>query len=184
MPSMSGQGRIARQWWRDHRQSFGTAKFVVLCIFLSVGGCKAQVVPEPRETAACITVTSPIQVLHAVQVAAPEGGDVCLLLPPKEALTFHGSDALVIPSGMSVSLDCQGGRADLASYQGDLTLGQGATLALRNCTISTYLPGAAAEVPANAETPFSLFGNSPNSLVQVEHSYLEAPCTVAHLVAI
>lgn len=93
-------------------------------------------------------------------------------------LTFHGSDPLVIPPGMSVSLDCHGGRADLASYQGNLSLGEGASLALRNCSVSTYLPGDAAAVPANADAPFTLFGNSVGSLVEMEDSYLEAPCPV------
>lgn len=93
-------------------------------------------------------------------------------------ITFHGSDPFAIPAGMSVSLDCQAGRADLASYSGKMTMGEGASLAVRNCTLSTFLPGDAKNVQADTEAPFSLFGSATKSLVQLEDSYLEAPCTV------
>lgn len=111
-------------------------------------------------------------IIATVHAPTCNGGSVC------RQITFHGSDAFAIPPGRSVSLDCQAGRAELGSYSGQISLGEGSSLTLKNCTASTFLPGDAAAVPANAIAPLSLFGSATNSNVRVEDSFLEAPCSV------
>jgi hypothetical protein len=93
-------------------------------------------------------------------------------------ISFWNQAGLVIGSGTTVSIECNGGRLNTRG-RAPLRIEAGAKLKVANCIFSDYLPGEGGN-NVDGVTPLDLFGVEDGSIVEATNTFLESPCLVRY----